>query len=112
LERLSDRGSAAAAGLRRARDEGKQLGRPKIGGDLEAKIAAALRRNDRPGVRVIASRFGVSPNTAHAPITDLDVRLSSDISFCKWRKRPGRRTMFFKVLCELLHTQESSSITR
>jgi len=58
------------AGLRRARDEGKQLGRPKIDGKIEAAIQAALRRKDRPGVRAIAAKHGVSVNTvqriAHA----------------------------------------------
>jgi len=44
------------AGLRRARSEGKQLGRPKIGADLERAILADLRRKDRPGVRLIARR--------------------------------------------------------
>ena len=51
------------AGLRRARDAGKQLGRPKIAADVEAAIQAALRRKDRPGVRVIAATHGVSVNT-------------------------------------------------
>ena len=58
------------AGLRRARDVGKRLGRPKIAADVEAAIRAALRRKDRAGVRVIASQHGVSVNTvqriAHA----------------------------------------------
>ena len=58
------------AGLRRAKDEGKQLGRPKIAADVEAAIHAALRRKGRPGVRVIAATHGVSVNTvqriAHA----------------------------------------------
>jgi len=56
------------AGLRRARSEGKQLGRPKIGADIER--LTDLRRKDRPGVRVIAASHGVSVNTvqriAHA----------------------------------------------
>jgi DNA invertase Pin-like site-specific DNA recombinase len=51
------------AGLRRARSEGKQLGRPKIGADIERAILADLRRKDRPGVRVIAAAHGVSVNT-------------------------------------------------
>ena len=51
------------AGLRRAKDEGKQLGRPKIAADVEAAIQAALSRKDRPGVRVIAATHGVSVNT-------------------------------------------------
>jgi DNA invertase Pin-like site-specific DNA recombinase len=51
------------AGLRRAKDEGKQLGRPKIDDKVETAIRAALGRKDRPGVRVIAAKHGVSVNT-------------------------------------------------
>jgi DNA invertase Pin-like site-specific DNA recombinase len=49
------------AGLRRAKDEGKQLGRPP---DLEERILAALRAPGRTeGVRKIAARFRVDPST-------------------------------------------------
>ena len=51
------------AGLKRARADGKQLGRPRLAADLEKQIAAALRVKDRPGVRVIARQFGVAVNT-------------------------------------------------
>ena len=51
------------AGLRRARSEGKRLGRPKIDADIEHAIRADLRKKDRPGVRVIAATHGVSVNT-------------------------------------------------
>ena len=53
------------AGLRRAVSEGKQLGRPRIPADLEARISAALKaRNDTgDSVRKIAARFGVDPST-------------------------------------------------
>jgi DNA invertase Pin-like site-specific DNA recombinase len=51
------------AGLRRARDEGKRLGRPRIAASVETAIQAALRRKDRAGVRVIAATHGVSVNT-------------------------------------------------
>ena len=52
------------AGLRRAKAEGKQLGRPRIASQLEAKILAALRAPGRTeGVRKIAKRFGVNPGT-------------------------------------------------
>jgi DNA invertase Pin-like site-specific DNA recombinase len=58
------------AGLRRAKDEGKQLGRPKIDADIEHAILADLRKKGRPGVRVIAAAHGVAINTvmrvAHA----------------------------------------------
>ena len=52
------------AGLRRAKAEGKQLGRPRISSELEAKVLAALRAPGRTeGVRKIAKRFGVNPGT-------------------------------------------------
>jgi DNA invertase Pin-like site-specific DNA recombinase len=54
------------AGLRRAKDEGKQLGRPRIAPELEKQIQAALNARQRTGegVRGIAKRFGVDPSTA------------------------------------------------
>jgi DNA invertase Pin-like site-specific DNA recombinase len=52
------------AGLWRAKDEGKRLGRPRIAPDLERRILAALREPGRTeGVRKIAVRFGVDPGT-------------------------------------------------
>jgi len=53
------------AGLRRARDEGKRLGRPPIAPELEKRIQAALseRKRTGEGVRGIAKRFGVDPST-------------------------------------------------
>ena len=52
------------AGLRRAKNEGKQLGRPRIPAGLEQRILAALKAPGRTeGVRKIAARFGVDPST-------------------------------------------------
>ncbi len=52
------------AGLRRAKEEGKQLGRPRLAPELEARILAALKAPGRTeGVRKIAQRFGVNPST-------------------------------------------------
>src|SRR5947199_2013522 len=52
------------AGLRRARSEGKRLGRPPIAPELEKRIREALRVPGRTeGVRKIAARFGVSADT-------------------------------------------------
>ena len=52
------------AGLRRAKAEGKQLGRPRIAPELEAKILAALKVPGRAeGVRKIAKLFLVDPGT-------------------------------------------------
>ena len=51
------------AGLARARSEGKRLGRPPIAPALEKRIREALAAPGRPGVRVIAKRFGVNPGT-------------------------------------------------
>jgi DNA invertase Pin-like site-specific DNA recombinase len=49
------------AGLARARDEGKQLGRPPIPKALEDRIREA--RRDGLSVRKAAVKFGVSPGT-------------------------------------------------
>ena len=56
------------AGLRRAKDEGKTLGRPRrLAPELEARIRAALKEPRRTkGVRKIAEEFGVSPSTVQA----------------------------------------------
>jgi DNA invertase Pin-like site-specific DNA recombinase len=51
------------AGLARAKSEGKRLGRPPIAPALEKRIREALASPGRPGVRVIAKRFGVDPGT-------------------------------------------------
>lgn len=52
------------AGLRRAKAEGKQLGRPRIAPELEKQILAAWQTPGRTeGVRKIAKRFGVDPGT-------------------------------------------------
>jgi DNA invertase Pin-like site-specific DNA recombinase len=52
------------AGLKRAKAEGKQLGRPRIAPELEKQILAALREPGRTeGVRKIAARYGVDPST-------------------------------------------------
>jgi hypothetical protein len=52
------------AGLARAKDEGKQLRRPRLAPELEGRIRKALSEPGRPGVRVIAERFGISPGSA------------------------------------------------
>jgi DNA invertase Pin-like site-specific DNA recombinase len=52
------------AGLRRAKEEGKELGRPPIAPELEKRIREALNKPGRTeGVRKIAEQFGVSPGT-------------------------------------------------
>jgi DNA invertase Pin-like site-specific DNA recombinase len=51
------------AGVRRARSEGKHLGRPPIAPETEKAIRKALNEPGRPGVREIAKRFGVAPGT-------------------------------------------------
>ena len=51
------------AGLTRVRDEGKRLGWPPIAPALEKRIREALATPGRPGIRVIAERFGVNPST-------------------------------------------------
>jgi DNA invertase Pin-like site-specific DNA recombinase len=65
------------AGLRRAKAEGKQLGRPRIAPELEAQILAALNAPSRiEGIRKIAKRFSVDPGTMQRisrPFTDASV---------------------------------------
>jgi DNA invertase Pin-like site-specific DNA recombinase len=64
------------AGLKRAREQGKRLGRPRIAADLEKRILAALNKPGRTeGVRKIAARFGVDPSTVQRisrPFVDAD----------------------------------------
>jgi DNA invertase Pin-like site-specific DNA recombinase len=55
------------AGLARAKDEGKRLGRPPISPKLEAAIRAALIKKDRPGVRKIAGRTPKRPAEGLCP---------------------------------------------
>ena len=50
------------AGLKRARKEGKQLGRPKVAYDVERKIKAALAKGD-DGMHKIAARYNVGTGT-------------------------------------------------
>jgi len=66
------------AGLRRAKDEGKQLGRPRIAADLEKRILAALNARFRTGegVRKIAERFGVNPSTVQRISRPFDVLIN------------------------------------
>jgi hypothetical protein len=49
--------------MARARAQGKHLGRPGIASELKDRISKALAVPGRPGVRVIAKQFGVSPMT-------------------------------------------------
>jgi DNA invertase Pin-like site-specific DNA recombinase len=52
------------AGLKRAKAEGKRLGRPPIPPEMEKAIRVALNKPGRTeGVRKIAARFGVDPGT-------------------------------------------------
>jgi DNA invertase Pin-like site-specific DNA recombinase len=52
------------AGLKRARSEGKRLGRPPLSPVLVQRIRDALDKPGRTeGVRKIADRFGVDPST-------------------------------------------------
>jgi DNA invertase Pin-like site-specific DNA recombinase len=52
------------AGLRRAKSEGKRLGRPPLSPEFEKRVRDALNRPGRTeGVRKIAARFGISVPT-------------------------------------------------
>ena len=58
------------AGLARAKDAGKQLGRPRLAADIENAIKKALVTPGRPGVRKIAERFGVAVCTVQRVSTE------------------------------------------
>ena len=64
------------AGLKRAKGEGKQLGRPRLAPELEKRILDALNKPGRTeGIRKIASRFGVNPSTVQrikSPFADAE----------------------------------------
>ena len=49
------------AGLRRAKDDGKTLGRPRIAPQLEERIVAALKAGET--IRGVADKFDVNPST-------------------------------------------------
>ena len=49
------------AGLRRAKDDGKKLGRPRLAPQLEERILAALKAGET--IRGVADKFDVNPST-------------------------------------------------
>lgn len=51
------------AGLKRAREEGKTLGRPRVSEKTERAVQAALANKNRPDVRKIAAALGVAVGT-------------------------------------------------
>jgi hypothetical protein len=51
------------AGIARAKAQGKHCGRPPLAPELAERIREALAVPGRPGIRVIAKQFGVSPMT-------------------------------------------------
>jgi DNA invertase Pin-like site-specific DNA recombinase len=51
------------AGIARAKAQGKHCGRPRLEPKLARRIRDALAVPGRPGIRVIAKQFGVSPMT-------------------------------------------------
>jgi DNA invertase Pin-like site-specific DNA recombinase len=60
------------AGMARAKAAGKHVGRPPLAPELAKRLKAALAEPGRPGIRVLAKRFGVNPSTvqklAHEPV--------------------------------------------
>src|SRR6516164_6034640 len=65
------------AGLKRARSEGKRLGRPPLAPALVERIREALNKPGRTeGVRRIATRFGVDPSTVQRISRPFDASVS------------------------------------
>jgi DNA invertase Pin-like site-specific DNA recombinase len=67
------------AGLRRAKEEGKRLGRPRIAPEIEERILEALRARKETGdsVRKIAARFGFDPSTVQRISSPLGVSVAA-----------------------------------
>ena len=78
------------AGLKRAKSEGKQLGRPRIAPALEERIRKALATPGRPGVRVIAKQFGVDPGTVQRISRPFEGTLASAVKPDRLRPRLTR----------------------
>ena len=65
------------AGLKRAKSEGKRLGRPPLAPALVERIREALKKPGRTeGVRRIAARFGVDPSTVQRISRPFDASVS------------------------------------
>jgi DNA invertase Pin-like site-specific DNA recombinase len=84
------------AGLRRARREGKRLGRPPIAPDVKERIQEALKAPGRTeGVHKIAERLGVNPSTVQRISTERQDALSGKAprreaqALTGGEKRPG-----------------------
>ncbi len=67
------------AGLRRAKEEGKRLGRPRIAPEIEKRILEALRARKETGdsVRKIAARFELDPSTVQRIASPLGVSVAA-----------------------------------
>lgn len=63
--------SRVNAGLKRARAEGKTLGRPRIDPKKEKAIRTALTAKGRPGFHKVAAKLGVSTGTIQRVAADL-----------------------------------------
>ena len=61
------------AGLKRARNEGKTLGRPRLNYDTERKIRAALAKGDT-GMLKVAQRYGVGSGTVQRIAREMATR--------------------------------------
>jgi DNA invertase Pin-like site-specific DNA recombinase len=97
------------AGLRRAKDEGKRLGRPRIPAELEKRIQTALHERKRTGegVRGIAKRFGVDPSTVQR------IRRPFDAVAARGRERANdvRRTaVHVSSTCQIRISWERAAI--
>jgi DNA invertase Pin-like site-specific DNA recombinase len=77
-------GERTKAGLRRAKNEGKKLGRPKIHGSKAVKVMSLMEEHPDWGYRRIALEVGISP----ASVTRIVKRVSKRGS----EKSPGSTT--------------------
>jgi DNA invertase Pin-like site-specific DNA recombinase len=71
------------AGLARAREQGKTLGRPRLDGDTEKAIRKALQKGDT-GMRKIAVKLGVATGTVQ--------RIKAELVACETPRKSRKRS--------------------
>ena len=69
----------------------------KVRADIERAILADLRRNDRPGVRVIAAAHGVSTRSSASPTRSDPPAFEPTLPLRGQRRSPGPQNAWGRV---------------